>query len=87
MLQNINNRKAESSILNVGKFLISVNDRVIERPSRETVRIIDAMTSESNYLFEKCPQHYALNDSEARNVLSQGLTDTTLKCAAGFNMN
>ena len=53
-----------------GKFCISTNDRGIERPVREVVRIIDVIETENNYMLEKYPEHYDLIDKENMNVFS-----------------
>ena len=38
-------------------------------------------------LIDKHPQHCDLIDSEARNLFSQGLRASALKCTFGFNMH
>ena len=51
----------------------------MERLAREAVKIIDAMDSENEYLFDKHHQQYDLIDSEPRNVFSRGLIAASLK--------
>ena len=48
MFQTISSRNVEINMINFGKWSISVNDRFVETLVRETMRIIDAMESESN---------------------------------------
>ena len=49
------------------KWSFSFNDRVMDRPAREAIRMIDEISSETHYLFDKFPQHQNEIDSEARN--------------------
>ena len=70
-----------------GKWFIVVNDRVMDRPATEAVKIIDTIDSERNQLLDKQPQYHDVIDSEARNVFPQGFTATALKCASGFNIH
>ena len=51
-----------------GKFCISTNDGVIDRPVREVVRTIHEIESEKNYFLEKILEHCDLIDKEARNA-------------------
>ena len=71
VLQNIIIRKMKSNIVNFGKWSISFNYRVMEGLVREDVIIIDAMASESNYLFDRHPQNPSIIDREARKLFSK----------------
>ena len=73
--------------MKVGKWNIRVNDRVMDMLLRKAVGIIDAMSSENHYLFDKNLQYDGLIDSESRNLFLQILTAVALKCALRFNMN
>ena len=86
-LHTIGRRNIEISMLYFGKWSISVDNRVMETPFRESARIIDEMASELNCLFDKRPQHHTPIDIEAMEVLSQGLKAAALKFSAGFNMH
>ena len=56
-----------------------MNNIVMYRLVRETVRIIDAIDRENQYLFEKHPQHHNLIDSKARKAFPKGLIAAALK--------
>ena len=48
VLKIINKRTEEINMMKFGKWTLRINDRVMDRPSREAVRLIDAMDSENN---------------------------------------
>ena len=50
------------------------------------VRIIGAISSESDYFLDKFPQHHKLINNEYKNVFSYGLKAAALKFASGFKM-
>ena len=87
VLQTIKNRTEERNMVKFGKCKYRINERLMDRLVRETVRIIDAMDSEKQCSFDKHPQHHDLINNNARNVFSQGLTAVALKRASGFNMH
>ena len=60
---------------------------MIDRPVRETVRIIDAMESLSLYLFENNPEYCNFIDKEARSAFSNGSSAAALKYSLEFNMH
>ena len=45
-LRTIKNRTEESIIVKFGKWTLRINEREMDKPVREAVRIIDAMNSE-----------------------------------------
>ena len=67
--------------------MLRINNRAIDRLVRMAVRIIDAMDSETQCLFDKHPQNHDLIDSEVRNVFSRSLIAALLKCTLGLNMH
>ena len=83
--KTIRSRTTESNVVRFMKWSIRVNNRVMDRPVREAIRIIDAMVRKSHYLINKHPQHCDLIVNEARKVFSNGLIAAELKCALGFN--
>ena len=79
VLKTIKNRAEESDIVKFGKWTIRVNDKVMYRIFRESVRKIDAMDRDHHYLVDKYPQRHDLIDREARNIFSLGLKASALK--------
>ena len=86
-LKTIKSRTTESNMVTFGKWSIIVNDRVMDRPNREAIRIIDEIESENQCLFDKWPQHHTIIDREDRSLFSYELKAASLKCALGFNMH
>ena len=48
VLKVINKRTEERNMVKFGKWTLRINDRVMDRPFREAVRLIDAMDNENN---------------------------------------
>ena len=71
-LETMNSQSEENKMEKVGKQCIITNGKMIDRPVRETVRMVDAMESEKNYLFEKSAENCNFIDKEARNVFPKG---------------
>ena len=65
--------------MKVGKWNIRVNDRVMDMLLRKAVGIIDAMSSENHYLFDKNLQYDGLIDSESRNFVFADTDSCSIK--------
>ena len=63
------------------------NDKMIDRPMRESVRTIDAIESKNSGLFKKSAENQNFIDKEARNAFPNGLSAEALKCSFGLSMH
>ena len=63
---------------------MTTNDKIMDRPVREGVRIMDAMESENGYLCENSVENYELTEKEAINVFPNRLSAVALKCSSGL---
>ena len=68
VMKTIKNRTKERNMVKFGKLTLWINYHVMDRPFGDSVRAIDLMDSENQYLFDKHPLHHDLIESEARNV-------------------
>ena len=85
VLETIKNRTEDSKMVKFRKWIPLINYREMYRLVSKAIRIIDAIDSEKQCLFDNQPQQYDLIYSEVRNVFSQGLAAAALKFTLGFN--
>jgi len=59
--------------------IVIVSSRIIEKSSRESIRVIDTKTTKMNYIMLKYLDHYDLIDMKVRNMFKKDFLSLVLK--------
>ena len=86
-MNNKVNEMEDSNITKHRTHVIIVNSKIIDKATREAIRVTNTQTAELNYIILKYLEYCNLIDNEVRNMFKKDLLLSALKCYYSFNMH